>query len=276
MTDRVSAVFQNGKLVPLPANDRLIDAGGNIVSGGLKATTKTRLATTGNIADLLAGAPDTVDGQSLSIGDRILVKDQSTASQNGIYSVTTVGTGSNGVWARATDFNEDSEFNYLVLCQVIEGTVNGDTLWEFDAVGGVTVGSTAINFIKQSPYRHRIVLEEKFYLDGQNQLTSAKIGDFVIGRNGYIVGAGIKMDSARTAGTVAAEPHKNGTGLTPTGLDLLIDGTDTLRDYATVAFGTTNYNVSAGDTVGFLVTTSSFAPLSNSGTLTIEVEYDLG
>ena len=275
MTDRVAAVFQNGKLVPLANADRIIDAGGNIITGGLKATTKTRLATTGNIANLLTGAPDTVDGQSLTIGDRILVKDQSTASGNGIYTVTTVGTGADGVWARATDFNEDSEFNYLVLCQVIEGSVNGDTLWEFDAVGGITVGSTAINFIKQSPYRHRVVLEERFYLDGQNQLTSAKIGDFVIGRAGYIVGASIKMDSARTAGTVAAEPHKNGTGLTPTGLDLLIDGTDTLKDYATVAYGTTNYDVAAGDTVGFLVTTSTFTPLSNSGALTIEVEYAL-
>lgn len=276
MTDRVATVFQNGKIVPLADGDRLIDAAGNIIGGGLKATTKTRLATTGNIANLLTAAPGTVDGQSLTVGDRILVKDQSTASQNGIYTVTTVGTGADGVWARATDFDESAEINYLVLCQVIEGSVNGDTLWELDAVGGITVGTTAVNFIKQSPYRHRVVLEEKFYLDGQNQLTAAKIGDFVIGRAGYIVGASVKMDGARTAGTVTVEPHKNGTGLTPTGLDLLIDGTDTQKDYATVAYGTTNYDVAAGDTVGFLVTTSTFTPLSNFGTLAIEVEYALG
>jgi len=55
------------------------------------------------------GTNNVLNGVSLAANDRILIKDQSTASQNGIYVVTTVGTGANGVWDRATDFDSDAE-----------------------------------------------------------------------------------------------------------------------------------------------------------------------
>src|SRR6185312_8947224 len=64
-----------------------------------------RAATTANIANLAGGAPNTLDGVTLAANDRILVKDQTTGSANGIYTVTTLGSGSNGTWARAEDFN---------------------------------------------------------------------------------------------------------------------------------------------------------------------------
>lgn len=70
---------------------------------GLSIKNSVVVATTGNIADLASGAPDTVDSISLAADDRVLVMNQSTGSQNGIYKVDTLGTGSNGVWSRVDD-----------------------------------------------------------------------------------------------------------------------------------------------------------------------------
>lgn len=65
------------------------------------------LATTANIANLATGAPNTIDGATpdpfSGIGMRVLVKNQTTASQNGIYRIVSVGSGSNGQWVRADD-----------------------------------------------------------------------------------------------------------------------------------------------------------------------------
>lgn len=57
----------------------------------------------------ITSAPNTLNGTTLVANDRILLKDQTTGAQNGIYVVTTVGTGANGVWDRATDFDADAE-----------------------------------------------------------------------------------------------------------------------------------------------------------------------
>ena len=80
------------------ANKQYVD---NIASG-LDTHQSVRVATTANIADLSAGAPNTVDGVSLSgmAGERVLVKNQTAQAQNGIYTINTVGTGSNGSWSR--------------------------------------------------------------------------------------------------------------------------------------------------------------------------------
>lgn len=103
-------------------------------------------ATTANIANLATGAPSTVDGKALAVGDRILVKNQTTQSQNGIYTVTTVGTGANGVWARATDMDASAEFtDATVLVQ--EGTVHqGDIFTQTTAAP--TVGTSNIVWVQ--------------------------------------------------------------------------------------------------------------------------------
>ena len=53
--------------------------------------------------NLTGGAPSLVDGVSLSLNDRVLVTGNDPASENGLYYVTTVGTGSNGTWQRSVD-----------------------------------------------------------------------------------------------------------------------------------------------------------------------------
>lgn len=102
--------------------------------GGSNATltngTGLSIGVTGDpgVGATLSGCPNTVDsGSTLTTGQRILVKDHSTAAYNGVYSVTTVGTGANGVWTRTTDFDngptgEITSGDYVF---VASGTTNG-------------------------------------------------------------------------------------------------------------------------------------------------------
>lgn len=110
---------------------------------GLDFKQSVRAATTGNIA--LSGL-QTIDGVSLLGGDRVLVKDQSTASQNGIYIAAS------GSWARAYDADNspNNEVNAGMFCFVQEGTVNADTGWVLATNNPITLGTTALNFVQFS------------------------------------------------------------------------------------------------------------------------------
>jgi hypothetical protein len=105
----------------------------------------TRVVTVTNVT-LSGGAPSTVDGVSLSLNDRILVTGQSTGSQNGLYYVTTVGTGSTGTWARTSDGNETGEIEAGMIVMVTEGTIYADTQWKLTTNDPITVGTTALTF----------------------------------------------------------------------------------------------------------------------------------
>lgn len=88
----------------------------------------------------------TIDGVALSVGNRVLVKDQATTNQNGIYTVTTVGTASVAwVLTRATDADT---WNDLVAAftTIEQGTANDDTLWMSETAQGGTLGTTAITW----------------------------------------------------------------------------------------------------------------------------------
>jgi hypothetical protein len=107
---------------------------------------KVRVATTANVTTLAGGAPNTLDGVTLVAGDRILVKDQTTASANGIYSVTTLGTGSNGTWSRASDADLAAEMPPGTVITVEEGTNNGDKMFMLTTNGPITLGTTSLSF----------------------------------------------------------------------------------------------------------------------------------
>ena len=113
---------------------------------GLDVKNSVRVATTANgtLASAFANN-STVDGITLATGDRILLKDQSTGSQNGIYTVN-----SSGAPTRATDFDADSEVTGGTFFFVEEGTVNADNGFVMTNNGTVTVGSTALVFTQFS------------------------------------------------------------------------------------------------------------------------------
>lgn len=104
-----------------------------------------RVATTANVATLAGGAPNSVDGVTVVLNDRILVKNQSTAAQNGIYKVTTVGTGANGTWARDTDADTAAELQGGVVVSVDEGTAANNTMWML-STDVTTLGTDAVTW----------------------------------------------------------------------------------------------------------------------------------
>jgi len=102
--------------------------------GGANATltngTGLSIGVTGDpgVGATLSGCPNSVDsGATLTVGKRILVKDHATAAYNGVYTVTTVGTGANGIWTRSTDFDNGptGEITAGDYVFVASGTTNG-------------------------------------------------------------------------------------------------------------------------------------------------------
>jgi len=90
-----------------------------------------------------------LDGINLSVGNRVLVKDQAAALQNGVYTVTTIGTASvNWVLTRATDFDNSPgvEVGPGVFFFVEEGATNQDNGYVINTDSAITIGTSAINF----------------------------------------------------------------------------------------------------------------------------------
>ena len=127
------------------------------VTSGLSVKTPVKVATTGNLtatynngAGTLTGTTNfalSVDGVTVSVNDRILVKDQSTAAQNGFYKVTATGSGSAAfVLTRTPDADAASELVAGAFAFVEEGTANADNGYVLSTDGAVTLGTTAINF----------------------------------------------------------------------------------------------------------------------------------
>jgi phage-related tail fiber protein len=103
-----------------------------------------RAATTENID--LSAAPNTIDNVSLSKRDRILVKNQSLANQNGIYYIQTLGSGNNGVWVRASDFANDQNVSSGLQVTVEEGTINGNRTFQLTTDNPIDLEVTLLTF----------------------------------------------------------------------------------------------------------------------------------
>ena len=94
-------------------------------------------------------------GSAISVGERILVKNQGTPAQNGIYTLTTAGSASAAwVLTRATDADSASEVTPGLFTFVEEGTANGDAGYVLTSNGSITLGSTDLEFSK---FTHRAV-----------------------------------------------------------------------------------------------------------------------
>ena len=114
------------------------------VKVGLDFKDSVRVATTANIS--LSSAPAAIDGVTLSSDDRVLVKDQSTGSQNGLY----VFNGSGSAMTRATDADANAEVTSGMFTFVTEGSTNADSGFVLTTDGSITVGTTALAFAQFS------------------------------------------------------------------------------------------------------------------------------
>lgn len=142
--DPVADINMNGFKItgaadPTSAQDLVTKAYADALKNGLDIKASVRAATTANIT--LTGA-QTIDGVSVIAGDRVLVKNQSTTSANGIYVAAA------GSWSRATDADASAEVTAGLYTFVTEGTVNGDSGWVLTTDDPITLGSTSLTFVQ--------------------------------------------------------------------------------------------------------------------------------
>ena len=131
---------------PTSAQDAATKAYVDAVKTGLDVKDSVVAASTGN--GTLSSAytnGDTLDGVTLATNDRILLKDQSTGAENGIYTVN-----SSGAPTRATDFDANAEVTSGAFTFVTEGTANGDSGFVLTTNDDITVGSTAMTWAQFS------------------------------------------------------------------------------------------------------------------------------
>lgn len=126
---------------PTDASDAATKAYVDAARSGLDVKDSVRVATTANIT--LSGE-QTIDGVAVVAGNRVLVKNQNTESQNGIYVAAA------GSWSRASDFDADAEVTPGAFTFVESGTTNADSGWVLTTDGAITVGSTSLTFAQFS------------------------------------------------------------------------------------------------------------------------------
>lgn len=141
-----ASVSLNGQKItslaePTSDQDAATKAYVDAARSGLDVKQSVRAATTANIT--LSGT-QTVDGVTLVVGDRVLVKNQSTASQNGIYVVA------DGSWSRADDANSNVKVTAGLFTFVSEGTTNSDSGWVLSTNDTIDLGTTALVFAQFS------------------------------------------------------------------------------------------------------------------------------
>ena len=126
------------------ANKGYVDA----VARGLDWKQSVKVSTAANIT--LSGSPQTIDSVQVVTGDRVLVKSQTAAAENGIYVVAA------GAWTRATDFDatggpggtQSATAGATVF--VSEGTTLGNSSWTVTTNDPITLGTTGITWAQVS------------------------------------------------------------------------------------------------------------------------------
>ena len=201
---------------PSNANDAASKSYVDSTINGLDVKRSVHLASTaaGTLATDFENG-DTMDGVALATGDRILLKDQADASENGVYVVA-----ASGAPTRATDFDADSEVTAGAFFFVEEGTTNGDNGFVLTTNDAITVGTTNLTFTQFS---------------GSGQITAGtgltKSGNTLnaVGGDGIVANANDLAIDLATNTALAFDGGK---------LDVTIDLSDTTNDVTgTLAVG---------------------------------------
>jgi len=148
---------------PTQSTDAATKAYVDATATGLDVKQSVRLATTANLTATASGtglgktltnsgtqAVFAVDGVTAVVGDRVLVKNQTTTANNGVYTVTTVGTiSTNWVLTRATDADNSTpatEVTSGMFTFIEEGSTLANTGWVLSTTGTITLDTTGLTF----------------------------------------------------------------------------------------------------------------------------------
>lgn len=193
---------------------------------GLSWKASVIAASTANVN--ISSAPASLDGVTLAANDRVLLKNQTAGSENGIYLFAATGS----PLTRTTDASSATQLNAATVT-VTQGTTNADTAWTQTA-DNITVGTTSLTFVQ-----------------------------FGAGGGGsYTAGNGLSL----TSGTFAIKlPGSGVVGLVVDGTGIYIDTTVVVRKYAVnVGDGSTTsitvtHNLGTRDVQVMLYDTSTYA-----------------
>ena len=97
-----------------------------------------RVATTGS--NITLSGLQTIDGVSLAAGDRVLVKDQTDATTNGLYNAST------GPWTRTIDAANNSQWANCLMVAVTDGATQSLGLWMLTAATPIVLGTTNLTW----------------------------------------------------------------------------------------------------------------------------------
>jgi len=214
----------------------------------------SRAITTTNIT-LSGGAPAVVDGVSLGLNDRVLVTGQSTGSENGIYSVTTVGAGSNGTWARSSDADGAGELNAGSITMVTEGTTYADTQWKLTTDDPITIGSTALTFVRNGAAAYGT-----FAVAGQNSIVADAVGDTLT----MVAGTNLALTTNDGTDTLTITPS-----LTPAITSLTATGNISAGNLSVTGLGAFSGNVTIPNSKELQIGTAGDFTLQHDGTNSI-------
>ena len=230
---------------------------------GLQLLQPATVATTANLASLSGLL--TIDGVTVTAGQRVLVKNQTSAQFNGVYVAAV------GAWSRSTDTDTYAELQNIYLF-VTSGTTNGGTAWGTTNHGTGTIDVTPINWVQ--------IANTAIYTAGtgltlaSNQFSitntavtaasygsSTQIGAFTVNAQGQLTSASsvaIAIAASQIAsGTVGISQGGTNGSATPTA-GAIAYGTGTA--YAFSAAGTTGQVLtSAGSSVPTWTTASSLS-----------------
>ena len=215
---------------------------------GIDWKASVRAATTSDItlsSDLENG--DVVDGVTLATGDRVLVKNQSTGSQNGIYVVK-----ASGAPDRSTDADSGTEVTANFAVFVEEGTVNADSGFTLTNNGAITIGTTALVFT-QFTGLGQVTAGDGLTKTGNTLNVAAGTGISITGdavtNEGVVSITGTAdqvVASASTGAVTLSLPQSIGSTSTPTFGSVTVGSvtlTDALIGSATTSLSTTSATV---------------------------------
>ena len=184
---------------PTSAQSAATKAYVDAVKTGLDVKDSVKVATTANIT--LSGT-QTIDGIAVSADERVLVKNQSTGSENGIYDCKA------GSWSRSSDFDANSEVTSGAFVFVEQGTVNADAGFVLTTDGSITVGTTALSFTQFSG-AGQITAGDGLQKSGNTLSTDIKANGGIVIESGELA---VKLDATSITGTLAISD--GGTGAT--------------------------------------------------------------
>lgn len=153
-------------------------------AAGIDTKASVRVVANANIT--LSGT-QTIDSVAVVANDRVLVRGQSTGSQNGVYVVAA------GAWSRATDADATGEITPGAFWFVEEGTLYGKTQWRVENTGTVTLGSTSITI-------NQFGASTSYTFENGVQLISSAVSVKVVASGGILAAAaGVSVDTTIVA-----------------------------------------------------------------------------